>query len=155
MDLLSGYLLRKCWINILYLKQKVNIIMFSLRAKSLRTPSNLFVVNLAILDFLMMIKTPIFIYNSFYHGFELGHLGCQIFGFVGTISGLGASITNSAIAYDRYRYFFYNLFFNYSINLLLFFFNTAQLLVHLMVNYQEDKLLCSYLQYGFILYLGQ
>ncbi|KAE8573768.1 opsin, ultraviolet-sensitive [Halyomorpha halys] len=72
-------------------------------AKSLRTPSNLFVVNLAICDFLMMLKTPIFIYNSFNRGFALGHTGCQIFALVGSFSGIGASATNAIIAYDRYR----------------------------------------------------
>ncbi|XP_001608074.2 opsin, ultraviolet-sensitive [Nasonia vitripennis] len=71
-------------------------------AKSLRTPSNMFVVNLAICDFMMMLKTPIFIYNSFHTGFALGNLGCQIFSFIGSLSGIGASITNAAIAYDRY-----------------------------------------------------
>lgn len=45
------------------------------RAKSLQTPSNIFVVNLAICDFLMMVKTPIFIYNSFNRGFASGVLG--------------------------------------------------------------------------------
>ncbi|KAH0568131.1 opsin, ultraviolet-sensitive [Cotesia glomerata] len=72
-------------------------------AKSLRTPSNMFVVNLALCDFMMMLKTPIFIYNSFQTGFALGHLACQIFAFIGALSGIGASITNAAIAYDRYR----------------------------------------------------
>lgn len=63
----------------------------------------MFVVNLAICDFMMMMKTPIFIYNSFHTGFALGQLGCEIFAFVGSLSGIGASITNAAIAYDRYR----------------------------------------------------
>ncbi|TGZ34749.1 Opsin, ultraviolet-sensitive [Temnothorax longispinosus] len=60
-------------------------------AKSLRTPSNLFVVNLAFCDFFMMLKTPIFIYNSFNTGFATGHLGCQIFAFIGSLSGIGAA----------------------------------------------------------------
>lgn len=72
-------------------------------AKSLRTPSNVFVVNLAICDFLMMVKTPIFIYNSFTKGFTTGFLGCQIFAFIGSLSGIGASATNACIAYDRYN----------------------------------------------------
>ncbi|XP_053690066.1 opsin, ultraviolet-sensitive-like [Sabethes cyaneus] len=72
-------------------------------AKSLRTPSNIFVVNLAICDFIMMLKTPIFIYNSFTKGFTTGFLGCQIFAFMGSISGIGASATNACIAYDRYN----------------------------------------------------
>ncbi|CAL1674982.1 unnamed protein product [Lasius platythorax] len=71
-------------------------------AKSLRTPSNMFVVNLAFCDFVMMLKAPIFIYNSFNAGFATGHLGCQIFACMGALSGIGASMTNAAIAYDRY-----------------------------------------------------
>jgi r-opsin len=55
-------------------------------AKSLRSASNVFVVNLAICDFIMMSKTPIFIYNSFSRGFATGILGCKIFGVLGTVS---------------------------------------------------------------------
>ncbi|KAG8312864.1 Melanopsin [Homalodisca vitripennis] len=72
------------------------------RAKNLRTPSNMFVVNLALCDFVMMLKTPIFIYNSFKLGFALGQFGCQVFGIMGSLSGIGASATNAVIAYDRY-----------------------------------------------------
>lgn len=53
----------------------------------MRTPSNIFVVNLAICDFMMMLKTPIFIYNSFNRGFALGVAGCRIFAVVGSFSG--------------------------------------------------------------------
>lgn len=74
---------------------------FAASAKSLRTPSNVFVINLAFCDFLMMSKTPIFIYNSFNHGYALGSAGCQIFALVGALSGIGAAITNACIAYDR------------------------------------------------------
>lgn len=77
--------------------------MKTFRAKPLRTPSNVFVVNLAICDFLMMIKTPIFIYNSFNRGFASGIIGCQVFAFIGSISGIGAGATNACIAYDRYN----------------------------------------------------
>lgn len=61
----------------------------------------MFVINLAICDFLMMIKTPIFIYNSFSRGYALGHTYCQIFAILGSLSGIGAAITNACIAYDR------------------------------------------------------
>nr|APY20617.1 ultraviolet sensitive opsin 2 [Lepicerus sp. CRS-2017] len=71
-------------------------------AKSLRTPSNIFVVNLAICDFFMMLKAPLFIYNSFNRGFAAGHIGCQIFAFVGSLTGIAAGMTNACIAYDRY-----------------------------------------------------
>lgn len=71
-------------------------------AKPLQTPSNIFIVNLAFCDFLMMAKAPIFIYNSFLRGFALGHSGCQAFAFMGSLSGIGAGMTNACIAYDRY-----------------------------------------------------
>lgn len=70
-------------------------------AKSLRTPSNVFVVNLAFCDFIMMSKTPIFIYNSFNLGYALGSTGCQIYSLMGALSGIGAAMTNAFIAYDR------------------------------------------------------
>ena len=51
----------------------------------------------------MMLKTPIFIYNSFNLGFAAGPLACKIFAFVGSLSGIGAAFTNACIAFDRYR----------------------------------------------------
>jgi r-opsin len=63
----------------------------------------MFVVNLAIADFMMMAKAPIFIYNSFNPHFMLGHVYCQIFATVGSISGILQATTNACIAYDRYR----------------------------------------------------
>ncbi|CAH1104338.1 unnamed protein product [Psylliodes chrysocephalus] len=71
-------------------------------AKSLRTASNMFVVNLAFCDFIMMLKSPIFLYNTYHQGFAMGHLGCQIFAGMGSLSGIGAALSNACIAYDRY-----------------------------------------------------
>ncbi|KAI5645383.1 7 transmembrane receptor (rhodopsin family) domain-containing protein [Phthorimaea operculella] len=71
-------------------------------SKVLRTPSNLLILNLAILDFIMMAKAPIFIYNSAMRGFATGALGCKIFALMGAYSGIGASMTNACIAYDRH-----------------------------------------------------
>ncbi|XP_052861519.1 opsin, ultraviolet-sensitive-like isoform X2 [Anopheles cruzii] len=79
------------------------VIWIFVSAKSLRTPSNIFVINLAICDFFMMAKTPIFIYNSFTKGFTLGSVGCQIFAVIGSLTGIGAGTTNALIAYDRYN----------------------------------------------------
>jgi len=73
------------------------------RAKSLRTPSNMLVVTLALFDFIQMLKTPVFIINSFNEGPIFGKLGCQIYGILGAYGGLGSSMTNAAIAFDRYR----------------------------------------------------
>lgn len=63
----------------------------------------MFVVNLAFCDFLMMLKSPIFLYNTFHRGFAAGHVGCQIFAFMGSLSGIGAGMSNAFIAYDRYN----------------------------------------------------
>lgn len=68
----------------------------------MRTASNMFVVNLAFCDFIMLIKAPIFVYNAFHRGLAVGHVGCQIFAFIGSLSGIGAGMTNACIAYDRY-----------------------------------------------------
>ncbi|XP_026808077.1 opsin, ultraviolet-sensitive-like [Rhopalosiphum maidis] len=70
-------------------------------SKPLRTPSNLFVLNLALCDFSMVLVLPILIYDSINHKYP-GHLQCQIFALCGSISGIGAGATNAAIAYDRY-----------------------------------------------------
>lgn len=87
----------------LEIEKQISSKYFPNSAKSLQTPSNIFVINLAICDFMMMTKTPIFIYNSFNRGYALGHTGCQAFAFIGSLSGIGAAITNACIAYDRYN----------------------------------------------------
>nr|QWV42667.1 ultraviolet sensitive opsin 2 [Mordella sp. CRS 2021] len=71
-------------------------------AKPLRTASNMFVVNLAIFDFLIMASFPIFLYNTFQRGYAVGFAGCQAYAFMGSIAGIGAGMTNACIAYDRY-----------------------------------------------------
>ncbi|KAF4524341.1 Short wavelentgh sensitive B opsin 3 [Ephemera danica] len=71
--------------------------------KSLRTSSNLFVANLAILDLVMMSQLPIFVANSLYQGQVLGQLGCNLFGLLGAVAGMGNAVNNVAIAYDRHR----------------------------------------------------
>ncbi|KZS12137.1 UV wavelength opsin [Daphnia magna] len=71
--------------------------------KELKTPSNILILNLAICDFIMMIKTPVFIVNSFNEGPVFGRLGCSIYGLLGAYVGPCSAVTNAAIAYDRYR----------------------------------------------------
>lgn len=45
------------------------------RCRSLRTPGNILVANLALSDFFMLAKTPVFIFNSFNLGPALGKTG--------------------------------------------------------------------------------
>ncbi|XP_033210608.1 opsin, blue-sensitive-like [Belonocnema kinseyi] len=72
-------------------------------AKSLRSPSNMFVVNLAIFDLVMMTEMPLLIINSFLERMWGWELGCDIYAALGSVSGIGQAITNAAIAFDRYR----------------------------------------------------
>uniref|UniRef100_A0A336LIH5 CSON004890 protein n=1 Tax=Culicoides sonorensis TaxID=179676 RepID=A0A336LIH5_CULSO len=72
-------------------------------SKSLRSASNMFIVNLAIFDLLMMLEMPMFIANSFYERLLGYDLGCTIYAALGSLSGIGESTTNAVIAYDRYR----------------------------------------------------
>jgi len=44
------------------------------------------------------------IYNSMNLGFASGTMWCQVFAFVGSVTGIGAAATNVCIGYDRYRY---------------------------------------------------
>lgn len=73
--------------------------------KSLRTPSNLFVVNLALSDLCMYTTQalPLFI-NSLYSSVWLyGALGCKIYGFIGGVFGVCSIGTMLVIGYDRYN----------------------------------------------------
>nr|QIC54075.1 opsin UV-like protein [Dendrolimus punctatus] len=81
-----------------------NVLVLSMyfRCRTLRTPGNILVANLALSDFIMLAKTPVFIYNSFNLGPALGKTGCLIYGFVGGLTGTTSIATLSAIAMDRY-----------------------------------------------------
>uniref|UniRef100_A0ABD2WQW7 G-protein coupled receptors family 1 profile domain-containing protein n=1 Tax=Trichogramma kaykai TaxID=54128 RepID=A0ABD2WQW7_9HYME len=72
-------------------------------SKALRTPSNLFIINLAIFDLVMAVEIPMLIVNSFVERPVGWELGCDIYAALGSVSGIGSAITNAAIAYDRYR----------------------------------------------------
>lgn len=71
---------------------------------SLRTPSNLLVVNLAFSDFIMMIiMSPPMVINCYYETWVLGPLMCDIYAMVGSLCGCASIWTMSAIAFDRYN----------------------------------------------------
>ncbi|KYN32703.1 Rhodopsin [Trachymyrmex septentrionalis] len=72
--------------------------------KSLRTPSNLLVVNLAISDFLMMLcMSPAMVINCYYETWVLGPLFCELYGMAGSLFGCGSIWTMTMIAFDRYN----------------------------------------------------
>lgn len=74
------------------------------RAKTLRTASNMFIVNLALFDLTMMLDMPMLIVNSFYQRPVGWQVGCNLYGLFGSIAGIGSAINNAIIAYDRYRW---------------------------------------------------
>nr|BAQ54888.1 opsin, long-wavelength sensitive type [Epiophlebia superstes] len=72
--------------------------------KTLRTPSNLLVVNLAFSDFLMMIAMcPLMLINCYYETWVFGPLMCQIYGLTGSLFGCTSIWTMVTIALDRYN----------------------------------------------------
>uniref|UniRef100_A0A1A9WEB5 G-protein coupled receptors family 1 profile domain-containing protein n=1 Tax=Glossina brevipalpis TaxID=37001 RepID=A0A1A9WEB5_9MUSC len=79
------------------------VIFMFIRCKSLRTPANKLVINLAISDLIMLLKCPIAAYNNFKRGPALGELACRIYGFLGGLSGTASIGTLTAIALDRYN----------------------------------------------------
>ncbi|KAG4079252.1 hypothetical protein HA402_006975 [Bradysia odoriphaga] len=72
--------------------------------KSLRTPSNLLVVNLAVSDFLMMFTmAPPMVINCYYETWVLGPLMCEIYGLCGSLFGCASIWSMTMIAFDRYN----------------------------------------------------
>ncbi|XP_010210598.1 PREDICTED: melanopsin [Tinamus guttatus] len=73
------------------------------RSRSLQTPANIFIVNLAISDFLMSItQSPIFFTNCLHKRWIFGEKGCELYAFCGALFGITSMITLTVIALDRY-----------------------------------------------------
>uniref|UniRef100_A0A1L8DJU4 Putative 7 transmembrane receptor n=2 Tax=Nyssomyia neivai TaxID=330878 RepID=A0A1L8DJU4_9DIPT len=72
--------------------------------KSLRTPSNLLVVNLAFSDFFMMFTMgPPMVMNCYHETWIYGPLMCQIYAMLGSLFGCTSIWTMTMIAFDRYN----------------------------------------------------
>ncbi|XP_077992199.1 rhodopsin, GQ-coupled-like [Glandiceps talaboti] len=73
------------------------------KAKYLRTPGNMLIVNLALSDWLMSITNfPPFIASSFNEYWMFGKLGCELYGFAGGFCGFISIYSITMISYDRY-----------------------------------------------------
>ncbi|XP_060943426.1 melanopsin-A-like [Limanda limanda] len=73
------------------------------RSRSLRTPANMFIINLAITDLLMCItQTPTFFTTSMHKRWIFGEKGCELYAFCGALFGICSMITLTVIAIDRY-----------------------------------------------------
>lgn len=74
------------------------------KTKTLRTPSNMLVVNLAFSDFLMMFTMgPPMVYNCYHETWVFGPLACELYGMAGSLFGCVSIWTMTMIAFDRYR----------------------------------------------------
>ncbi|KAK7111806.1 rhodopsin-like [Littorina saxatilis] len=73
--------------------------------KNLRTPSNMFVVNLALSDltFSAVNGFPLLTISAFNRRWIFGKVACELYGLVGAIFGLMSINTMAAIAMDRYN----------------------------------------------------
>ncbi|XP_024866569.1 melanopsin-A isoform X2 [Kryptolebias marmoratus] len=73
------------------------------RSRGLRTPSNIFIINLAVTDFLMCLtQTPIFFITSMHKQWIFGKKGCELYAFCGALFGICSMMTLMVIAVDRY-----------------------------------------------------
>ncbi|CAH2099906.1 unnamed protein product [Euphydryas editha] len=72
--------------------------------KSLKTPSNIFVVNLAFSDFLLLgLMAPPMVVNCYYETWVFGPLACQLYACAGSLFGCVSIWTMTMIAFDRYN----------------------------------------------------
>lgn len=72
------------------------------RSKSLHTPGNMLVVNLAVSDFFMSLtQSPVFFVASMHRRWVFGELACELYAFCGALFGICSMMTLTAIASDR------------------------------------------------------
>lgn len=72
--------------------------------KTLRTPSNLLVVNLAFSDFLMLFTMgPPMVINCYHETWVFGPFMCELYAMFGSIFGCASIWTMTMIAFDRYN----------------------------------------------------
>ncbi|XP_032408402.1 melanopsin-A-like [Xiphophorus hellerii] len=73
------------------------------RSRSLRTPANMFIINLAVTDLLMCLtQSPVFFTTSMNKRWIFGEKGCELYAFCGALFGICSMITLMVIAIDRY-----------------------------------------------------
>ncbi|CAH2321225.1 melanopsin [Pelobates cultripes] len=73
------------------------------RSRSLRSPANMFIINLAISDFFMSVtQAPVFFATSLHKRWIFGEKGCELYAFCGALFGITSMITLMVIALDRY-----------------------------------------------------
>ncbi|XP_019277722.2 melatonin receptor type 1A [Panthera pardus] len=86
------------------------VILSVYRNKKLRNAGNLFVVSLAVADLVVAVYPyPLVLISIFNNGWNLGHLHCQISGFLMGLSVIGSIFNITGIAINRYCYICHSL----------------------------------------------
>ncbi|XP_071517802.1 rhodopsin-like [Panulirus ornatus] len=80
------------------------VIWVFMNTKSLRSPANMLVVNLAFSDFLMMATMfPPMVISCYWQTWTLGEFFCQVYAFLGSLFGCASIWTMVWITLDRYN----------------------------------------------------
>jgi len=80
------------------------VIWVFMNTKSLRSPANMFVVNLALSDFLMMFfMFPPMVISCYWHTWTLGAFFCEVYAFLGSLFGCVSIYSMVWITLDRYN----------------------------------------------------
>ncbi|XP_017066482.1 neuropeptide FF receptor 2 [Drosophila eugracilis] len=70
--------------------------------RSLRSPTNLIIANMAVADLLTLAICPaMFMLNDFYQNYQLGCVGCKLEGFLVVVFLITAVLNLSVVSYDR------------------------------------------------------
>uniref|UniRef100_A0A8C3WV21 Melatonin receptor type 1A n=1 Tax=Catagonus wagneri TaxID=51154 RepID=A0A8C3WV21_9CETA len=86
------------------------VILSVYRNKKLRNAGNIFVVSLAVADLLVAVYPyPLVLASIFNNGWHLGHLHCQLSGFLMGLSVIGSVFNITGIAVNRYCYICHGL----------------------------------------------
>ncbi|KAL7645981.1 UNVERIFIED_CONTAM: hypothetical protein RMT77_002878 [Armadillidium vulgare] len=90
--------------GVLSLLGNLVVIWVFMNTKSLRSPANLLVVNLALSDFLMMFTMfPPMVYNCYMGTWAFSGFFCELYGFFGSLFGCISIWTMMCITLDRYN----------------------------------------------------
>uniref|UniRef100_A0A8C5BJI3 Opsin 4 n=1 Tax=Gadus morhua TaxID=8049 RepID=A0A8C5BJI3_GADMO len=73
------------------------------KSRSLRTPANMFIINMALADLLMCVtQTPTFFINSMHRRWIFGEKACEVYAFCGALFGICSMLTLTLVAADRF-----------------------------------------------------
>ncbi|CAL8390805.1 unnamed protein product [Arctogadus glacialis] len=73
------------------------------KSRSLRTPANMFILNMALADLLMCVtQTPTFFINSMHRRWIFGEKACEVYAFCGALFGICSMLTLTLVAADRF-----------------------------------------------------